>query len=221
MRDNQKWWQDILPKQKRRAEGEVSRAEGKLSPVIKELKIDFRDKVVLDVGSSTGGFTDLALKLGAKKVIAIEKGSRQMREDLRHNPKVELHEKTDIFEVGKSDLMTVVLQESPDLVMVDVSFISVRTVLMHIRNRISDRWTKVLVLFKPQFEAEDEQLKRGIVKNSRIRREIIAQFEQWLKRADFVILGKRDSGVAGRYGNVERVYYLKLGEKELKGKKSE
>ena len=208
-----KWWQAVLPKQ-RRGEDDVSRAESKLKTVVKDFGIDFKDKVVLDIGSSTGGFTDLALKLGAAKVIAVEKGSHQMREDLRHDKRVQLHEKTNIFTVGKSELMAVQLKEVPDIVMADVSFISIRPVLEHVRNQIGNKRTKLLVLFKPQFEAHGAQLRNGIVKNSRVRREIIMEFEQWLKVAGFVVLGKRDSVVTGRYGNIERIYALKLADRD-------
>ena len=216
MRKKSNWWQELLPGQ-RKAEGDVSRAETKLMAVVKDFKIDFRDKLVLDIGSSTGGFTDLALRLGAREVIAIEKGSKQMRPDLKHDKRVRLHEKTDIFEVGKSELTTVQLEESPDIVMADVSFVSIRYVLEHVKNRIASRKTKLLFLFKPQFEAHADQLREGIVKNNKIRREIITEFEQWLKVAGFVVLGKRDSLVSGRYGNVERIYFLKLADKKPNG----
>ena len=77
----------------------VSRAEGKLEGAVRAFRYDFRDKTVLDIGSSTGGFTELALKLGAKRVFAIEKGSRQMKAPLRFDPRISLHEKTDFFDV--------------------------------------------------------------------------------------------------------------------------
>ena len=70
----------------------------KLSDAVRFFGFDFKDKIVLDIGSSTGGFTELALKNGAKKVIAVEKGTNQMKSPLRHDPRVELHEKTDIFD---------------------------------------------------------------------------------------------------------------------------
>jgi 23S rRNA (cytidine1920-2'-O)/16S rRNA (cytidine1409-2'-O)-methyltransferase len=180
----------------------VSRAEYKIADAAKALGVDFRGKSVLDIGSSTGGFTEFALKSGATKVVAVEKGTGQMKAPLRFDERIELHEKTDIFEFE--------LTESVDLVLADVSFVSLREVLDYARRALASAGTEFLVMLKPQFEAKPFQLKKGIVKNSKMRREIIFDFEAWLKRNGFVIVGKRDNEVAGRFGNVERFYYLKL-----------
>lgn len=179
----------------------VGRAEYKIADAAKALKVDFRGKVVLDIGSSTGGFTEFALRNGAEKVIAVEKGTGQMKAPLCFDPKVELHEKTDIFEFS--------LPEPVDLILADVSFVSLREVLGHARKMFVASGTELFVMLKPQFEARPFQLKNGVVKNSKMRREIIADFEMWLKSQGFVIVGKRDNEVAGRFGNVERFYYLK------------
>ncbi len=180
----------------------VGRAEYKIADAAKALKADFRGKVVLDIGSSTGGFTEFALRNGASKVIAVEKGTGQMKAPLCFDPRVELHEKTDIFEFT--------LSEPVDLILADVSFVSLREVLAYARRMLAAPGTEFLVMLKPQFEARPFQLKNGVVKNSKMRREIIADFELWLKTNGFVIAGKRDNEVAGRFGNVERFYYLKL-----------
>ena len=97
-----------------------------------------------------------------------------------------------------------------DLILADVSFISLREVLAYARTMLAVPGTELLVMLKPQFEAKPWQLKNGVVKNSKMRREIIAEFEAWLKTRGFVIAGKRDNEVAGRFGNVERFYYLRL-----------
>ncbi len=180
----------------------VGRAEYKIADAAKALKVDFRGKVVLDIGSSTGGFTEFALRQGATKVIAVEKGTGQMKAPLRFAPEVELHEKTDIFEFT--------LDEPVDLILADVSFVSLREVLDYAREMLAAPGTEFFVMLKPQFEARPFQLKNGVIKNSKMRREIIADFETWLKMNGFVIAGKRDNEVAGRFGNVERFYYLKL-----------
>ena len=97
----------------------------------------------------------------------------------------------------------------PDIVLADVSFVSLKDVLKYVAKELADEHTEYLVMLKPQFEAHFGQLKDGIVKNSRIRRAIIAEFEYWLKRNGFAVKGKRDNELAGRFGNVERFYYLR------------
>lgn len=179
----------------------VGRAEYKIADAAKAFRVDFRGKTVLDIGSSTGGFTEFALRGGASKVIAVEKGTGQMKAPLCFDPRVELHEKTDIFEF--------VPAEKPDMILADVSFVSLRKVLDYAQRELAAPGTEFLVMLKPQFEARPFQLKNGVVKNSKMRREIIVDFEMWLKQNNFVIVGKRDNEVAGRFGNVERFYLLK------------
>ena len=93
--------------------------------------------------------------------------------------------------------------------MADVSFVSLRKVLQYAAKELADGHTEYLVMLKPQFEAKKHQLKDGVVKNSKMRREIIAEFEFWLKKNKFIIVRKRDNELAGRFGNVERFYYLR------------
>lgn len=173
---------------------------------------DFRDKIVLDIGSSTGGFTQFALDRGAKKVIAVEKGTNQMQAPLCHDPRVDLHEKTDIFDV-KAHNDSHILIESPDVILADVSFITLKDVLTHTKTNLANKETDFLVMLKPQFEAAPDQLVKGVVKNERIRREIIKNFEHWLKYNNFIIINKRDNNLKGKTGNQERFYWLKLAQK--------
>jgi 23S rRNA (cytidine1920-2'-O)/16S rRNA (cytidine1409-2'-O)-methyltransferase len=178
----------------------VSRAGLKLSSVAKLLKLDFRGKVVLDVGSSTGGFTDYALQHGAKKVIAIDVGTDQLHPTLQGNKQIELHEKTDIRDFAAA--------EHIEIVVADVSFISLRDILPHIA-KITDVNTQIVVMLKPQFEAwESGQKHKGVIKNDVMRRKILQDFEYWVKSL-FVIIEKADSDVAGAKGNRERFYLLK------------
>ena len=191
----------------------VSRAEFKIEGAVLAFDFDFRGKTVLDIGSSTGGFTEFALDAGALMVVAIEKGARQMKAPLRFNPKVELHEKTDIFEViseerEDDELGKKVVIPNPDVILADVSFISLKPVLAYAKKYLASAKTEFLVMLKPQFEALDSQLNRGVVKNERVRREIIRDFEGWLKRNGFVTKGKRDNEISGRHGNLERFYWL-------------
>jgi 23S rRNA (cytidine1920-2'-O)/16S rRNA (cytidine1409-2'-O)-methyltransferase len=178
----------------------VSRAGLKLASVAEALGMDFRDKVVLDVGSSTGGFTDYALKHGAKKVYAVDVGTDQLHPTLKGHPKIRLHEKTDIRDFY-------IKNETPDIIVIDVSFISLREILPHLVNYLSDQKTQVAAMVKPQFEAGKDQTNKGIIKNDAIRRQILRDFEMWAKQY-FVIKDKRDSDVAGAKGNQERFYLL-------------
>ena len=178
----------------------VSRAGLKLASVAEVLKLEFKGKVVLDVGSSTGGFTDYALKNGAKRVYAVDVGTDQLHPSLRRNPQIELHEKTDIRDFY--------LKTMPDIIVIDVSFISLRDVLPHLHENLSGPDTQVVAMVKPQFEAGKDQTNKGIIKNDSIRRQILKDFEIWAKNL-FVIVDKRDSDVAGAKGNQERFYLLK------------
>lgn len=179
----------------------VSRAGLKLASVAQILKLDFRDKVVLDVGSSTGGFTDYSLRRGAKKVYAVDVGTDQLHPSLQDNPKIELHEKTDI--------RNFYTDEKPGIVVIDVSFISLREILPHIAKELADEKTQIVAMVKPQFEAGRDQTNKGIIKNDGVRRQILKGFELWAQQY-FFVQAKRDSDVAGAKGNRERFYLLKL-----------
>ncbi|MBR3137865.1 TlyA family rRNA (cytidine-2'-O)-methyltransferase [Candidatus Saccharibacteria bacterium] len=172
----------------------------KIAGAARAFNFNFKNKVVLDIGSSTGGFTKYALDHGAKKVIAVEKGTNQMMSPLRHDPRIDLREKTDIFDCKI---------EGIDVVVADVSFISLTKVLAHAKKRLAGKNTDFLVMLKPQFEAKSYQLVNGIIKNEKIRREIIKSFEMWLKNNNFVIIDKRDNQLKGKNGNQERFYWLK------------
>lgn len=184
----------------------VSRAGLKLASVSDILNLDFKDKVVLDVGSSTGGFTDYALRHGAKKVYAVDVGTEQLHPSLRGNKRIELHEKTDIrsvYTITPDHL----LNDIPDIVLIDVSFISLRDILPHIHDNLSGPNTQIIAMIKPQFEAGKGQTNKGIIKNDTMRRQILRDFENW-SRQYFVIAGKRDSDITGAKGNQERFYLL-------------
>ena len=178
----------------------VSRAGLKLASVARALRLDFTDATVLDVGSSTGGFTDYALQHGAKKVYAVDVGTEQLHPSLRSHKKIELHEKTDIRDFTP--------REPIDIVVMDVSFISLREILPHIA-KISHADTKIIAMLKPQFEAGKQQINKGIIKNDSVRRQILTEFETWAKQY-FVVVDKADSDVHGAKGNRERFYHLRL-----------
>ncbi len=178
----------------------VGRAALKLKGADQAFRIDWRNKTVLDVGSSTGGFTQYALKHGAKKVFAVDVGTNQLHPSLRTDERIELHEKTDI-----RDFMT---KEDINIVVGDVSFISLREILPHVASLITPE-TVVVAMVKPQFEAGQSSVKhKGVIKNDRMRRDILKDFEIWVQKL-YKIVDKKDSEVAGGKGNVERFYLLK------------
>ena len=193
---------------------EKNRGYYKIEGAARAFNFDFRGKTVLDIGSSTGGFTEYALEKGAKKVIAIEKGSNQMKAPLRYDTRIDLYEKTDIFDVKLSS--GEIMQFTPDVVVADVSFISLKKVLKHTSRYLADRHTNFLVMMKPQFEAKAYQLNKGVVKNETMRRDIIKDFEYWLKQNGFAIIKKRDNELTGKTGNKERFYWLHLQFKTFK-----
>lgn len=180
----------------------VSRAGLKLASVAKELGLNFKNQLMLDVGSSTGGFTDFALRRGAKKVIAIDVGTNQLHPTLRSSKRVELHEKTDIrnFLIPKTDQL-------PTIIVIDISFMSLRLVLPHIAKNLTGPNTQIVAMVKPQFEAGKDQVSKGVIKNDTVRRQIFKNFEVWVKQY-FVIVDKSDSQVHGAAGNQERFYLL-------------
>ncbi|MGI0134823.1 MAG: TlyA family RNA methyltransferase, partial [Candidatus Micrarchaeaceae archaeon] len=160
----------------------VSRAGLKLASVAQLFHVKFRGKIVLDVGSSTGGFTDYALQHGAQKVIAVDVGTDQLHPSLHGHSRIVLHEKTDIRDVwlngenvknkGQEADSRPVYIEAPDVIVADVSFISLRSILPHISCLMSSG-TLLVVMVKPQFEAGASNIKHhGVIKNDRMRREV-------------------------------------------------
>ncbi len=180
----------------------VSRGGEKLASVAEKLRLNFKDKIVLDVGSSTGGFTDYALQNGAKKVIAVDVGTGQLDWRLRNDERVVVMERTDIRDVDS-------LPDPIEILLIDVSFISLRLVLPSVA-RLSGPNTQIIAMAKPHFEADYKtaSMHKGVIKNETIRRAILKNVELFIKQK-FVIKAKADSEVTGRKGNRERFYLLK------------
>jgi|JI10StandDraft_1071094.scaffolds.fasta_scaffold50873_1 23S rRNA (cytidine1920-2'-O)/16S rRNA (cytidine1409-2'-O)-methyltransferase len=178
----------------------VGRAALKLKSADQAFKLDWKGKTVLDVGSSTGGFTQYALQHGARKVLAVDVGTNQLHPSLRDDERIELHEKTDIRDFKTTQQI--------DIVVGDVSFISLREILPSVA-KLVPQGALIVAMVKPQFEAGQSNLKhKGVIKNDRMRRDILKDYELWVQK-EFKILDKKDSEVAGGKGNVERFYLLK------------
>ena len=178
----------------------VSRAGDKLASVAQELGLDFSDKIVLDVGSSTGGFTDFALQNGAKKVYCVDVGSAQLAYKLRKDPRIIIMEKTDI--------RTAALPEKVDVVVIDVSFISLKKILDAVVDLTKDN-APIVCMLKPQFEAGREiaDKYKGVIPLGEDRDNIISDFKDW-SESKFRIINEADSRVPGTHGNVEHFINL-------------
>jgi 23S rRNA (cytidine1920-2'-O)/16S rRNA (cytidine1409-2'-O)-methyltransferase len=194
----------------------VSRAGDKLAAANQKFGLDFTDKIVLDVGASTGGFTDYALQNGAERVYAVDVGTHQLHEKLRGHERVVLMEKTDIRQLSSEQNQSQFwvpgfpFQFAPaDMAMVDVSFISLRQVLLPVVE-VLQPGAPIIAMCKPQFEAgaREATKHKGVIKNDRLRRDILKQFEAWLAQNGLFVRDKADSEVTGAKGNVERFYLL-------------
>lgn len=183
----------------------VSRGGLKLEYALKYFSVDVQDKICLDVGSSTGGFTDCLLHHGAKKVYTVDVGKGLLDWELRNDPRVKVYEKTN-FKYFLPEL----LNEKPDLVTVDVSFISLNKIFPKVKDILSHGGV-VLALIKPQFEAERKDVKRGVVQSEVVRQEVVEKIKIFAKEAGFDIAGTATSPVKCPKGNIECFLYMKGG----------
>ena len=180
----------------------VGRGGDKLASVIDQFAIDFTGAVIVDVGSSTGGFTDFALQHGAIKSYCIDVGRGQLAYKLRQDPRVVVMEQTDIRNVES-------LPEKANFIVGDVSFISVNKILVQCAKLLLHEG-KIIILIKPQFEAGKAIADRfgGVISDDTVRDEIISRVRTEVAR-DFEILDEADSGVVGTEGNRERFFLLR------------
>ncbi|MGF7185806.1 23S rRNA (cytidine1920-2'-O)/16S rRNA (cytidine1409-2'-O)-methyltransferase [Desulfitispora alkaliphila] len=180
----------------------VSRGGLKLEKAIAHMGFKVEDKIVLDVGASTGGFTDCALQNGAKKVYAVDVGYGQLAWKLRQDSRVVNMERTNIRYVEELD-------ESPDVVTIDVAFISLTKVLPVVKKLIASHG-QVLALIKPQFEAgKDKVGKKGVVKDSSVHEEVIIRILEFSAEVGFELIQITHSPIKGPEGNVEYLCWLK------------
>lgn len=159
-------------------------------------------RVCLDVGSSTGGFTDCLLQAGARSVWAVDVGYGVLDYKLRHDPRVHLLERTN-FRYFDAAL----LAEKPDLITIDVSFISLAKILPKVAE-VMKPGADVLALVKPQFEGTPKEVPGGFVRDEATRQMIIARVKTLTGAAGFAIKASVDSSIKGRKGNQELFFYL-------------
>ncbi len=179
----------------------VGRGALKLERALTEFKLEVKDFVVIDVGSSTGGFTELLLERGTKKVYAVDVGTDQLDPKLKDDPRVVSMEQTDIRNVEK-------LPEKPDLAVIDVSFISLELVLEKVASLLK-KDGQIIALVKPQFEtAWEAKNKNGIVTDENIRKESLEKIKDFAKSIKLKILTETTSPILGGSGNEEYLLYL-------------
>lgn len=182
----------------------VSRGGTKLEKAIKLYGLDLTGKTCMDIGASTGGFTDCMLQNGASKVFAVDVGYGQLAWSLRTDPRVANMERTNIRYVTKEQLGT-----SLDFATIDVSFISLTLVLPVLFSLLNDEG-EGLCLVKPQFEAGREKVgKKGVVREISTHIEVCQKIYDFLNSQGFALLAATFSPIKGPQGNIEYLYYIK------------
>lgn len=184
----------------------VSRAGLKLEGAKKIWNIDFSNKFVLDVGSSTGGFTDFALQNGAKKVVAIDVGTNQLHEKLKKDSRVLSLENTDFRDFNKNNYQ---ISENFDIAVCDCSFISLK-LLAHKFYEVLENGAKLVILIKPQFECGKDIAKkyRGIIKDKNLQEKIKNDIVLYFETIGFKLIGTANSPILGGDGNKEFLAYF-------------
>lgn len=183
----------------------VSRGGEKLEGALRAFDIDVTGWVCLDAGAATGGFTDCLLQRGASKVYAVDVGYGQLAWSLRGDPRVELHERTNIRSIAR-----VVLEPRPVLVVADLSFVTLRSVLADLLAACAPGG-QLLLMVKPQFELARNLVAGGVVGDPALRARAAALVEDAARELGLGVRGRADSVLAGPEGNVEIFVSLAVG----------
>ncbi len=187
----------------------VSRGGYKLKKAMEEFPIDLKDAICMDIGASTGGFTDCMLKAGAKKVYSVDVGTNQLDYRLRIDERVVCMEKTNARYLTPEDI-----EDVPDFVSCDVSFISLGLMLPVINSLLSPAGSGVC-LIKPQFEAGRQQVgKNGVVRDPKVHRQVIDKVMGYATDSGLVPMGLSYSPIKGPKGNIEYLLYFKKSEEK-------
>ncbi|GAB6182887.1 TlyA family RNA methyltransferase [Thermodesulfovibrio hydrogeniphilus] len=183
----------------------VSRGGLKLEAAIEEFNVDVKEKVCLDVGASTGGFTDCLLQHGAKKVYAVDVGYGQLAWKLRTDPRVIPIEKTNIRYMPKEKV-----PEAVDIATVDVSFISLKLVIPKVLEFLKENG-EIIALIKPQFEVgKDEVEHGGVIKSPEKRTRVVEDMKKFFESIGLKVIGVIESPIKGQKGNIEYLIYAIL-----------
>ena len=183
----------------------VSRGGLKLEKAIKAWDLDFSDKLVLDIGASTGGFTDCALQNGARRVYSVDVGKNQLDWKLRNDEKVVSLEEMHIKDLKEEDIEN----KKVDFIVIDVSFISLTKVIPYFKKFLAQSG-KIVMLVKPQFEVGREKIGRnGVVENEEYHNEAIKKIISFSKEEGYELIGVEDSPIKGAKGNKEFLMLIK------------
>lgn len=180
----------------------VSRGGEKLEHALRVFAVDVADAVAADIGASTGGFTDCLLQAGARRVYAVDVGRGQLHYRLRRDPRVVVMEGVNVRRLES-------LPERVDVATVDVAFISLRIVLPAVR-RLLRPGASIIALFKPQFEAEKEEVPRGgVIRDPQLHARLLGRFAAWCGSSGFRILDLTSSPILGASGNREFLLWVR------------
>lgn len=183
----------------------VGRGGMKLAHAFKHFSISVENKVCLDIGASTGGFTDVMLKQGARKVFAVDVGYGQLDQSLRVDPRVVVREKINARYLEPEDF-----DEPVDFISIDVSFISLELILPPAR-KILRPGGELVALIKPQFEVGKKDIGRGgIVRDTEKRDQVVERIRSFAANQGFAVAGVTDSPIKGMEGNVEFLMWCRL-----------
>lgn len=176
----------------------VSRGGIKLDHGLSHFGFDVDDAVAIDIGSSTGGFTDVLLSRGARRVYAVDAGTNQLAWKLRQDPRVIVHEKTNARTLGRS-----IVPEPVDILVCDASFIGLAKVL-EAPLKLARPGARLVALIKPQFEAGREEVgKGGVVRDPAVHERVCENIVQWIGTQGWKVFGVTPSPITGPEGNIE------------------
>ena len=193
----------------------VSRGGLKLDKAVKTFGLDLKNKICLDAGASTGGFTDCMLQNGAKKVYAVDVGYGQISWKIRQDERVKTVERTNIKNCNFTDIFESTNEEKCDFCAMDLSFISITKVLPNIKNFIKPDKFEIVALIKPQFEAGRENIeKKGVVKDKNIHIQVIKNIIEFCRSIGLNAQKLTFSPITGPAGNIE--YLVLLNSDKLK-----
>ncbi len=188
----------------------VSRGGLKLEKSIDVFNLNLKDKICMDIGSSTGGFTDCMLKNGAKTVFAVDVGYGQLDWKLRSDPRVVVMERTNIRNVTPSDIACMI-----DFISIDVSFISLELVLPVAKSLLTEDG-EISALMKPQFEAGRENVgKKGVIRDKKVHLDVVRKIVEFSSKIGLGSVSLTYSPITGATGNIEYLIHLKNNSEEI------